>query len=1359
MKTKTLCMSLLGVMIFAGSAWPVVTVNGKDIDSISDILREARSGGIISEQDTNLEIEKASVLRIHDGQLDLTYNIGKGNKALSVGKIRDFSTGAAKTQDNGFLAALAKTKFGSTKVLITSSHTMSSYTSNSGAYNLNNTNWFYDLYFVAVSNDSKVTQSRFGAWRYPMSVGGTTSGYIKDIKTGISVNGYDGELVVAATMEATNDNPARSVKYSDKKVNARLDFWSLYQDASGNVQYKKLDNLTTKVSGYETAPLAGFQAVPDSDWASANNLNSTTASPYMLVKCAIGDFNDDGYANEVAMMTADVVGIHIDIYQITYSGGNFSIRRIDTGDMGKSWDVNGHTQYTYNYPDYFRKWSYNGYNRVPGADILAGDFDGNGTTDLAVVFQEDFSSGQRNYAQYGDSHWVSYNGATVMGIKTHYYKWNKSTSKFECSVYSGTGFWSATSTSETFLLYGGLKAVTADLDGDGKDEIVMAYFIDNVVASQNRNILHACLEVLKLASDGKIKETSHPFSTKLFDKKVSHVEEYMLAPGGTYSTFYPVADRELSLVAGPFFDDGTTTIKPKDGIAFRYYGSNMKFFKGSNGTLVEDSSTSAPGTSVLVASDFAGEGMELGKAIHFMQKQDVSYTAILQAPPYHVDSLTEDGTALTSTPTNFSYVNGAATVYERTSSSSNKETTKFNISETVETVFAIDSDFTRGLVKGVGTANSIYGAVKTVAGFIPGVKEATSKYTAVVDTVFGFLDKCKDKMTTIKEGFDAKVSTTKLQGEMKAERLDALYYVSSTRNIWRYPIITKPAPVWPVDYTSVDEYIAKQDYVTFALSNTPIPNSAVDDPLYQPIHENGNLFSYPKAVANTEGYSSMQRELTGAENARFSTTTNGKAVEFLESAEHEETTSKKVEKGYISQGLSLIDSLFGTDLAKVPESSTSPTYTRTEQKGEKITFALPNADSAPLNLGYTYQYQAYAGENGAVTTSFGVHSFNKGINIFSPQSLYSKKPDPSMTLPYKFTVSNSSGRLPTFRANPSRRQAMEMRGVRFYAVDYNRYTPGELLANETYRVEIPVYNASFMDARNVRVDLYYVKDRETASLSAKQFIGTAYVNMTGWEGNNNKAWAQFEWKPKAADGNYEIYAVIDPEKAMDEVHETRTNADPGGNNEGYFSVSIQNADTAAYVSSVRTSGFRAAIDTDEIIFPTMTYNGKEMWREFYDEYIASSDGPVSMTVTLTNNMDYTIPDTEIRLSYIDPELLDTDDPIGTADFVKKITLFPHETYTYEITIDADIADKLRRVGKDNTACGYTCFWLEDFLTAEQIEEILEGDADPELEVYDASGDVEPEMNADNPGSSGGGCDAGLGVIGMLALAVILMKRR
>ena len=102
-------------------------------------------------------------MRLHNGKMDLTYKIGSGNSAVSAGTIRDFSTGAAKTQDNGFLAALAKTKFGSTKVIITSSHTMSSYTTSRSGYNLHGTNWFYDLYFVAVRKDDMTAKRFFDA--------------------------------------------------------------------------------------------------------------------------------------------------------------------------------------------------------------------------------------------------------------------------------------------------------------------------------------------------------------------------------------------------------------------------------------------------------------------------------------------------------------------------------------------------------------------------------------------------------------------------------------------------------------------------------------------------------------------------------------------------------------------------------------------------------------------------------------------------------------------------------------------------------------------------------------------------------------------------------------------------------------------------------------------------------------------------------------------------------------------------------------------------------------------------------------------------------------------------------------------
>ena len=124
------------------------------------------------------------------------------------------------------------------------------------------TNWFYDLYFAALSEDIDeiITQERFGAWRYPNEYDGTKSGYIKDIKTGIFVEHFNGELVVAATMESTNDNPNREVKFSSTKVNIRLNFRALFTDASDDIHYKKLDNITTTRDGYEAAPLYGLPA-------------------------------------------------------------------------------------------------------------------------------------------------------------------------------------------------------------------------------------------------------------------------------------------------------------------------------------------------------------------------------------------------------------------------------------------------------------------------------------------------------------------------------------------------------------------------------------------------------------------------------------------------------------------------------------------------------------------------------------------------------------------------------------------------------------------------------------------------------------------------------------------------------------------------------------------------------------------------------------------------------------------------------------------------------------------------------------------------------------------------------------------
>ncbi len=281
-------------------------------------------------------------------------------------------------------------------------------------------------------------------------------------------------------METIRDYIELAPPYSLKTASARLDFWALFADDSGNVQYKKLDNLTQTKSGFTTAALNGMKNAPDAEWDSTNNLDNTYASPYMVIKTATGDFNHDGFANEVAVIATDVNGIYVWIYQLEYRDGAFTIRTMKDKT----------TIFSYRYPDYFKKWSYNGWNRAPGADILAGDFDGDGQTELAAIFQGDFPSGERNVMMFG---------GTVKTLHTNLYKWDNSTSDLKATPYEVDDH-EMTLESKAFTYHyyttigrhnywfekkrghkrrlktswGGFKATVLDIDGDGKDEIAFA---------------------------------------------------------------------------------------------------------------------------------------------------------------------------------------------------------------------------------------------------------------------------------------------------------------------------------------------------------------------------------------------------------------------------------------------------------------------------------------------------------------------------------------------------------------------------------------------------------------------------------------------------------------------------------------------------------------------------------------------------------------------------------------------------------------------------------------------------------------------------------------------------------------------
>lgn len=835
----------------------------------------------------------------------------------------------------------------------------------------------------------------------------------------------------------------------------------------------------------------GIVNASDGEWPAKNNLSKTIASPYILVKCATGDFNHDGYANEVAMLTADKKGINLCVYQIRYGNNGFEISTMS--DVGRI--------YSYSNPDYITTWNYNGWNRVPSAEVLAGDFDGDGQTEIGVVFHGDIASGKRN---------VRYYGGTTGSLFTYLYKWNNQNARFDAKTHETGGVYTSrfyddsklkqegswpnvtvtvTNSTHKCMIWGGMKAITADIDGDGTDEIVFTEYQseleENVVKTtvvngydssewSNDSAYYSAnpyLGLIKIASDGNLKPLdNYIWKAELWsgggilnrsflgrgnnEANRYNVQEYMLAPVGQNSEVFPFADREMSLTAGPLFGQSGAA-KERDDVALRLYGGKMVLFKSNGSSLYVAAIVDARGTSAIVAGDFAAEGIELGKPIRIENQNDRSYTAVLQGIPYHVDTISADGKSVTAEPVNFSYTKGSKAEYATSSTESAKNNTTFNMSATLDTIYALDSDTTRNVVNGIKKFNDFYGTIKTVVSKIPGGKAVDS----VASPVLNFLSNMNDKVDTINSSYNNELEEKNVFKSIYSDRFDVVSYVYANQYLWRYPILAREGTYFGTASKDM-KYLAKQDFVTFAMYDDPNSDTFGSDQSYQPTHENGNLFSYPAAVVNIEGYNYRQKDLSDIAGVQFGIPTT------------------------INQ--------------------------------EKFTLTLPNADGARLLGSYRVEAQAYIAEDGALTCRFAVNHFDQYASLFNSGSLYRQHPDPSFVLQKKFVLKNSTPLIPEFGANTERELAMEMRGVRFYAIDFNMYTTNRLLDGAKYRVEVPLYNASFQSANNVRVDLYWVNNRTEAALSDKHFIATTYVNMTGWaDTGNNKAWAKFEFTDDA----------------------------------------------------------------------------------------------------------------------------------------------------------------------------------------------------------------------------------------------------
>jgi hypothetical protein len=266
----------------------------------------------------------------------------------------------------------------------------------------------------------------------------------------------------------------------------------------------------------------------------------------------------------------------------------------------------------------------------------------------------------------------------------------------------------------------------------------------------------------------------------------------------------------------------------------------------------------------------------------------------------------------------------------------------------------------------------------------------------------------------------------------------------------------------------------------------------------------------------------------------------------------------------------------------------SGTYTKSYQSSEKFQVTLPSP-----TLSFPAAYVAYLLKMRAYSDAAGVMNLGFAIDLRDDKtawlwrdggSVYSMKPDPSLVLPGRYGMAKSDDRVTNvFVPNKDPHSATQIRSIWFYDEDAQEYSSSAFTKGRAYKISLSVYNASFVDAGTVPIEVGY-----TDAMGGANAIGRYNVSLKGWsqDTENNKAKVEFEWTVPAnmAQGNYDFYFQIDPDNLIDEVHENWnvTEGDPGydpsGNNRGRYPFAVLSE--AASVSSTQLGSVRAASAQD-----------------------------------------------------------------------------------------------------------------------------------------------------------------------------------
>jgi hypothetical protein len=1056
---------------------------------------------------------------------------------------------------------------------------------------------------------------------------------------------------------------------------------------------------------------------------------SAQNSRFHAVRVAAGDFDGDGVRNEFAAAFGwqdkdGNYGFSVSVYQIEeFSSEKSTLPKRLKVLVGDA--VSGYYHV------------YSGHNKGNnGFDLAVGDFDGDGKDDLAVVTAMAHNS---TLSTQGYARLFLYKGDRDKGL-VFQKDWHSTDSDYEIDY------------------YGSIVAEAGDLDGDGKDEIVAAAPIDHSSGEKYSMALMAW----------SAKDLSNPQL-----KAYIHTDYEIAKNADDYGNGFMPANAALAVAPVGGKLNPKTGLVCSDVIVNVRKQTNTKFNNTSlyvhhsrhdaSGALNGLSSPSAEGGHkigsnsytgyypILLAGDFAKESLILGDPEHWVFQGHENFTHIIMAPPHHVDYMRAAGAV--DEPwaiRNFTFLEGMYSSYQSTNIEEKGTSIQLSPSLTLQA-----------------------GLTEKAKGGIPFLLEGseTISVTAALSAAYDYADKENNYKSN--------------ETMLKADKDDVLVSYGADFHIWRYPLLGSAYPYDAQggllhDRTQFLQYLVPFDMMTSTYSS----GSEADN--YTPLHENGNLFSYPTAMSGTKGYEPPDPNEKG-EWSTLKLASGGQEYGYGANARNTltwrttDTTSNTLTlNGNLGLSLSLsgegkipfvakgsIGMSFSTAAAmKYVQGWTSTLSTSNVFVFNSVEPSAQAGSDMKNNAAFFYIPEVFK-ESGSGTvqfayaTKFSQGGTNRDNYWQSPTSPYNISSDLALNLPGKFVRVATASTIdrPTFRAN-GEDNATRIRGAVIAWTDGDKAGEncGRLLElGKAYDIIVPVANYSFVksDATTVAFDL--CKLDSNGNLTTVAHIGDAELPpLPGWQADSggshiehNKTRVTYRWTVPdniTESGKYRIYVTIDPDDKISEVHENwNATGDPGGNNRGYIdSVGIAVSGSVSSASATETGIetarlYRAEEYTSKAASvkaeaPNVKVEITNMTpQEFWDEFRAGGRPHIEGTIAYTGTQKLT----NVYVTVVDGEMKvrERNHILAKKHFG---LIVPGESHTFAFTVRG-----------------------AEYLTGDVISVYAHADGIPISDApihqwkWRESGESSDPIDPGGNTGGGSGCDVGFGTMTVLLCAALL----